>query len=138
VINPVHFLKDLDEPGLLLETQEILQFQLRTGHEHLGTLVANTFQEIQYLFIEERMNNVNVEVNMTHMPDTIFRILLALDASFGVLDGSHPLVVNGIGTIHLGRKDLADRLFEDELGGHDLKLHTIQFLGFKFHHIVSF
>jgi hypothetical protein len=115
VVDAVHLLQDLGETGLVLETQEVLQFQLRTGHEHLGTLVADTFQEIQYLFVEKRMDDVNVEFDMSHVPHTIFGVLLALDAPLGVLDSPHPFIIDRIGTIHFRRKNLTHRLFKDEL-----------------------
>ena len=138
MIDTIHLLQDFGETGLVLKTQEILQFQLRTGHEHLGTLVADTFQEIQDLFVKKGMDDVNVKFDVTHMSHTIFRVLLALDTPLGVFDRSHPFVIDGIGSIHFGGKDLTHGLFEDEFGRHDFKFDTIQLLGFQFHHLVFF
>jgi hypothetical protein len=136
MVDAVHLLQDLGETGLVLETQEVLQFQLRTGHEHLGTLVADTFQKIQHLFVKKRMDNVNVQFDMAHVSHTIFGILLALDTSFGMFDRPHPFIIHGIGPIHLGGKDLTHGLLEDELGRHDLEFHPVQFFRFQIHHIV--
>jgi hypothetical protein len=76
------------------------------------------------------MDDIDVQIDVSHMTDTLLGRHLTLHTALAIVQGSHPLIIDRIGTGHLGGMNLTHGLLENKFRRHDFKRDHIQF----FHH----